>query len=310
MTAVESELPKRVKKSLMLALIVKPRLRGTNKFEKVLDDLSSFSPVILEGDNPDSLKGEIEVLSKQNSDLTVVACGGDGTFHLALNALPDLGIPLAVLPMGTGNDFARYLKIRKPKQGALTLQNLSPVSMDMGTIELSDGKVVRFAGIASCGFDAQVNERANGYRGPAGTLKYLAALSMELVNLESRELTVAIDGSAGITATYTLIAVGNTSSYGGGLRMCPTANAYDQAFETTFVEKVSRRLLVRVLPKVFWGGHTKHRQVTQASLQEIHISGEDFPVYADGERIGHGPVVITLHPGAMRVWQAQPTPTP
>jgi hypothetical protein len=46
----------------MLALIVKPRLRGTNKFEKVLDDLSSFSPVILEGDNLDSLKGEIEQL--------------------------------------------------------------------------------------------------------------------------------------------------------------------------------------------------------------------------------------------------------
>jgi diacylglycerol kinase (ATP) len=133
---------------------------------------------------------------------------------------------------------------------------------------------------------------------------------MELVNLNSRELDVSIDGNAQQTSTYTLIAVGNTSSYGGGLRMCPTANAYDQKFETTFVEQVSRRLLVRVLPKVFWGGHTKHIQVTQTSLQKIHIGGEQFPVYADGERIGHGPVVITMHPGAMRVWQAQPTPTP
>jgi len=294
----------------MIALVVKPKLRGTNKFEKVLADLARFTPVILQGNNPDSLNAEIVELRKRDSDLIVVACGGDGTFHLALNALPDLDISLAVVPMGTGNDFARYLGIGKPSQGVAALQNHSPVPMDMGTIELGDGSVKRFAGIASCGFDAQVNERANGYRGPTGTLKYLAALAMELVNLNSRELEVSIDGNAQQTSTYTLIAVGNTSSYGGGLRMCPTANAYDQKFETTFVEQVSRRLLVRVLPKVFWGGHTKHRQVTQTSLQKIRIGGEQFPVYADGERIGHGPVVITMHPMAMRVWQAQPTPTP
>jgi diacylglycerol kinase (ATP) len=181
--------------------------------------------------------------------------------------------------------------------------------MDMGTIKLPDGSIVRFAGIASCGFDAQVNERANTYRGPAGTLKYLVALAMELVNLKSWELAVSTDGGAIRTDNFTLIAVGNTSSYGGGLRMCPTANAYDQEFEITYVEEVSRRLLVRVLPKVFWGGHTKHRQVTQSSSKGIEISGDSFPVYADGEKIGYGPVVITLHPGAMRVWQAQPSHT-
>jgi diacylglycerol kinase (ATP) len=91
--------------------------------------------------------------------------------------------------------------------------------------------------------------------------------------------------------------------------MCPTANAYDHLFEITYVEKISRRLLVRVLPKVFWGGHTKHSQVTQTTNQRIDVRGEPFPIYADGEKIGLGPAVITLHPGAMRVWQAQPTIT-
>jgi diacylglycerol kinase (ATP) len=86
--------------------------------------------------------------------------------------------------------------------------------------------------------------------------------------------------------------------------MCPTANAFDQSFEVTYVDHVSRSLLVRVLPKVFWGGHTKHRQVTQSVAQKIQIGGDEFPVYADGEKVGHGPVTITLHPGAMRVWQA------
>jgi diacylglycerol kinase (ATP) len=294
----------------MLALIVKPNLQGTNKFAKVLAELTNLDPVVLSGDNPDSLRGEIAKLSTQNSNVTVVACGGDGTVHLALNSLPDLAIPLAVIPMGTGNDFARYLGIKKPAQAFWTFNNHAPVSMDMGTIELIDGSIIRFAGIASCGFDAQVNERANTYRGPAGTLKYLVALAVELAKLNSREFVVSTDGGANQAGRFTLIAVGNTSSYGGGLRMCPTADAFDQQFEVTYVDKVTRRLLVRVLPKVFWGGHTKHRQVTQTSAQNIEIGGDEFPVYADGEKIGHGPVVITLHPGAMRVWQAQPTNTP
>lgn len=294
----------------MIALVVKPKLLGSKRFEKVVEELSHLKPVILSGNDAASLRAEIAELRNLDSGLTVVACGGDGTFHLALNSIPDLTVPLAVIPLGTGNDFARYLGIKKPAHASSTLNNHAPVSMDMGTIELIDGSIIRFAGIASCGFDAQVNERANTYRGPAGTLKYLVALAVELVKLNSREFMVSTNGGEHQAGRFTLIAVGNTSSYGGGLRMCPTADAFDQHFEVTYVDKVTRRLLVRVLPKVFWGGHTKHRQVTQSVAQKIEIGGDEFPVYADGEKIGHGPVVITLHPGAMRVWQAQPTNTP
>ena len=294
----------------MIALIVKPSLSGKSKFKKLLSVINEFEPVLIKGKTVNSIRSELEELIKLDADLTVVACGGDGTFHLALNSLPDLKIPLAVIPMGTGNDFARYLSIKHPKQAIEVLRNSTPVSMDMGTIQLSDGSEFRFAGIASCGFDAQVNERANTYRGPAGTLKYLAALAVEMVNLNSRQLSVSIDDGQARTEEFTLIAVGNTSSYGGGLRMCPTANAYDQTFEVTYVEKITRRLLIRVLPKVFWGGHTKHKQVRQSSVQKIEIGGEQFPIYADGEKIGYGPAVVSVRPRAMRVWQASTGNTP
>jgi diacylglycerol kinase (ATP) len=288
----------------MLALLVKPTLWKSRKTNSALEGLQTYGAVVLEGSNPVELSTELAALQVLHPDLTLVACGGDGTFHLALNSLPDLRIPIALLPMGTGNDLARYLGIKKPKMGIAALRAGAPVKMDMGIIELTDGSTRRFAGIASCGFDAQVNERANTYRGPAGALKYLVALGVELVKLNSREFIVSTDGGDKQTGHFTLIAVGNTSSYGGGLKMCPTANAFDQSFEVTYVDHVSRSLLVRVLPKVFWGGHTKHRQVTQSVARRIEIAGDQFPVYADGEKVGHGPVVITVHPGAMRVWQA------
>lgn len=294
----------------MIALIVKPSLRDTSRLYKVLAELKLLEPVVLTGATKEELESEITELWKRDSELTVAACGGDGTFHLALNSLPSLDIPLAVIPLGTGNDFARYVGLTKPTHTISVLKSSVPCLMDIGTITLDDGSIVRFAGIASCGFDAQVNERANTYRGPAGTLKYLAALVMELANLNSRYLTISIDAEPSRSQDFTLVAVGNTSSYGGGLKMCPTASAYDGVFEITYVDKVTRRLLVRVLPKVFWGGHTKHRQVTQSASRSIDISGEKFPVYADGEKIGYGPVRISIHPGAMRVWQAQPINTP
>ena len=263
----------------MLALLVKPTLWESRRAKAVLEVLQTSGAAVLQGSNSVELSIELAALQVIYPDLTLVACGGDGTFHLALNSLPDLQIPIAVLPMGTGNDLARYLGIKKLKLGIAALRNGAPVKMDMGTIELTDGSIIRFAGIASCGFDAQVNERANTYRGPAGTLKYLFALAVELVKLNSRELMVSTNGGEHQAGRFTLIAVGNTSSYGGGLRMCPTADAFDQHFEVTFVDKVTRRLLVRVLPKVFWGGHTKHRQVTQSAAQKIEIGGEEFPVY-------------------------------
>lgn len=304
MIAVGNAQSKQTRQREMIALLVKPKLVSTRRFNKVLTQLADLKPLILNGTDSASLNNEIADLWKLDPNLIVVACGGDGTFHLALNSLPDLQVPIALVPMGTGNDLARYLGIKSPTLGLAALRSANPIAMDLGTIELSDGSVTKFAGIASCGFDAQVNERANTYRGPAGTLKYLVALAVELVKLNSREFVVSTDGGVEQTGRFTLIAVGNTSSYGGGLKMCPTADAFDKSFEVTYVDHVTRRLLVRVLPKVFWGGHTKHRQVTQSVAKKIAIAGDQFPVYADGEKVGLGPVVISLHPEAMRVCQA------
>jgi diacylglycerol kinase family enzyme len=82
----------------MIALVVKPKLLESKRFKKVFDELSHLKPVILSGNDSATLRAEISELRNLDSDLTVVACGGDGTFHLALNAIPDLTVPLAVIP--------------------------------------------------------------------------------------------------------------------------------------------------------------------------------------------------------------------
>ena len=294
----------------MYALLIKPKVKQTRSGRKILATITEFGAIELAGANISQLRRELESLQSVHQDLVVVACGGDGTVHLALNSLPDMQIPVAVVPLGTGNDFARFIGIKNPSEGLKVLRDGCATTIDHGVITLSDGETRKFVGVASCGFDAQVNERANRYRGPTGTLKYLFALLIELSMLSTRQLDILISGEARRSERLTLVAIGNTTSYGGGMKMCPTADAHDGLLEVTFVAKVSRRVLLRVLPKVFWGTHVKHPLVTQTSCTIIDISGEAFPVYADGERVGVGAVSVHVVPGGLRVWQAKPATTP
>ena len=287
----------------MLALIVKPTAWKSRKAKTVLEGLQASGAIALKGSNSAELRIELAELQRDYSDLTLVACGGDGTVHLALNSMPD-NVALAVIPMGTGNDFSRYLGIKDIKTALEVLATGKATAIDYGLVILANGVQRKFLGVASCGFDAQVNERANTYRGPSGTIKYLAALFVELSKLSPSNFTVVSDGPAMRCELLTLVAVGNTSSYGGGMKICPTANAVDGLFEVTYVQAVTRRLLVRVLPKVFWGGHVSHPKVKQEVASRVELGGDSFPVYADGELVGTGPIKVELMPKGVRVWQA------
>lgn len=294
----------------MYALLIKPTVKQTRSGRKILATINELGAIELTGANIPQLRSELEILQATHQGLVVVACGGDGTVHLAVNSLPNMKIPVAVVPLGTGNDFARFIGIKNPIEGIASLKSGMPTALDLGVISLPDGQTRKFVGVVSCGFDAQVNERANTYRGPTGTLKYLIALLVELSKLSARQLEILIPGEAIRIESMTLVAIGNTTSYGGGMKMCPTADAHDGLLEVTFVAKVSRRLLLRVLPKVFWGTHVEHPLVTQASCVNIQIKGETFPVYADGERVGVGPVSVHVVADGLRVWQVIPATTP
>jgi diacylglycerol kinase (ATP) len=292
------------------ALLIKPAVKKSRRGRRIIAELKSLGATELEGTSSTQLRTEVENLRTSHPFLVVVACGGDGTVHLALNSLPNMEIPIAVIPLGTGNDFARYIGIKNPIEGIETLKNGAARNLDFGVVTLANNEMRKYVGVASCGFDAQVNERANTYRGPAGTLKYLVALLVELSKLSARELDIALSGETKRRQTLTLVAIGNTSSYGGGMKMCPSADANDGLLEVTFVAKVSRRILLRVLPKVFWGTHVRHPLVTQASCEGIEVGGDSFPIYADGERVGQGPVSIRVVAGGLRVWQAMPANSP
>jgi diacylglycerol kinase (ATP) len=228
--------------------------------------------------------------------------GGDGTANLAAQAVAGTATALAVLPSGTGNDLAAALGIPGDPLDAArhvteALRSGQRRRIDLGRLT---GEAC-FTTVLCTGFDAAVSERANAMRWPAGPRRYDLAVLAELATLTPRPVRVRA-GQTEVEREAILVAVGNGSSYGGGLRICPDAILTDGLLDVIVIAAASRRRLLRVFPRLRVGGHVHEPEVTVLRGASVHIDGEHrWPVYADGEPRGTLPVTVRCEPGALTV---------
>jgi diacylglycerol kinase (ATP) len=157
-----------------------------------------------------------------------------------------------------------------------------------------------FGAVLSTGFDSVVNEKANSLRWPKGPMKYNVAIAMELPKFKPLSYLIELDNQV-IETEAMLIAVGNGSSYGGGMKVCPGAVMTDGLFEVMVLRPVSKVEFIRVFPKVFSGQHIDHKQVDIYQSRRISLSAAAI-AYADGDRIGGLPVKAECIAGAGLSW--------
>ena len=225
-------------------------------------------------------------------DLLVVL-GGDGAAHLGLQAVAGTSTALGIVPAGTGNDLA----VAVGSQSVEDVVHGTKKTLDLG--RLSTGQW--FATVLCAGFDSAVNERANAMRWPAGPRRYDLAIVAELASLKSAPLVVTTENET-FELDATLVAIGNTPNYGGGIPVCPGADANDGLFDVTVVEHGSRTMLMRMLPTLRTGKHTEHPAVRTFRAREVSLTGGNgWIAYADGERQEALPVSVRTVPGALTV---------
>ncbi|MEI7540250.1 MAG: diacylglycerol kinase family protein [Actinomycetes bacterium] len=227
----------------------------------------------------------------------VIAVGGDGLLHLALQKVTPAQIPLAVIPAGTGNDFVRTLGWSLTDVDVLldAVLNSRPQSMDLGLV---DGEW--FGAILSTGFDSIVNEKANSMSWPKGPNKYNVAIAIELPRFRPRHYEIVLDDRT-ISTEAMLIAISNGRSYGGGMLVCPAADINDGYFDVMILHPISKLEFVKVFPRVFKGTHVTHPAVEIVRSKRVSISSQAI-AYADGERIGQLPIAAKCIPGALSTW--------
>lgn len=228
---------------------------------------------------------------------SVVAIGGDGLVNIALQVLGGTRVPLAVVPAGTGNDIARSL-------GQDLARPLASVDHVLAgrtrTVDLGRANGRWFAGVLGSGFDSMVNERANRMAWPSGRSRYNLAIVAELRTFRPVPYVLHLDGERWETEAM-LVAVGNGSSYGGGMRVCPDARLDDALLDVTVLGPISKPEFLRVFPTVYKGTHVYHRAVTVRHARTVRLEAEGVTAYADGERVSILPVTCEAVPAALVV---------
>jgi YegS/Rv2252/BmrU family lipid kinase len=230
----------------------------------------------------------------------VVAVGGDGTVHAAVQAVAGTEAALAVVPAGTGNDLVRALRIPMDAGAAARAAAEDLAAGTSRTIDAGRTGDRWWATVLCCGFDSAVSDRANRLRWPKGRRRYDVAVLAELARLKPVELTMVLDGETQ-TLPVTMVAVGNTPWYGGGMKVCPAADPTDGLFDVTVVGPSTRLQLMRTKPRLMAGTHVEHPMVSVHRAARVELSSPGVTTYADGEPVAPLPAVAECVAGALTV---------
>lgn len=236
----------------------------------------------------------------------LIVVGGDGMVSLGVGLVAETGIPLGLVPSGTGNDMARALGLPHDDPAAAITRLVEllaggPRTVDLLRVTREGADVTWVAGGVSAGFDAFVNETANRIRRPRGRIRYDLALLLELLRLRQVDYDVVVDGERSRVAG-TLVSVGNARSVGGGITLLPDARLDDGLLDVLIVDRLSRLAFLRLFPRVAKGTHGDDPRVRLSRARRVRIAADGVVAYGDGERLGELPVDVEVVPGALRVF--------
>ena len=241
---------------------------------------------------------------------TVIALGGDGIIHEVINGLmhidKELRPRLGIIPMGSGNDFARTIRIRKndPERAISELLQSIDKPLDLGKVN-----DVYFMQTLSFGVDAAIaldttDRRAEHTKQVGAGLFVTSGLKLISRGMRGWNYVAQIDDEhiEGIDVAF---AVQNGPTYGGGFRICPAAVPNDGLLDICFsTTRPSTPHSLALFGLARFGKHTKSKRLhmRQARHVEIHFPEEQPPCQVDGERLEAEHYVIDVVPKVLRVF--------
>ncbi len=258
---------------------------------------------------PSRAEGDIEQMAFDmigEGHRHLIVAGGDGSIHEAVNGIMRAGgeADLSIIPIGTGNDFAKAASIPVHWEHAAALladrieSGGSARSVDVGRCNER-----YFANGAGIGFDAKVSAIARDLRLPMGDLVYLLALFRAMRSRVTTPRLTMTFGDERIEGEMTLANFSNGPWVGGMFHIAPDARNDDGLLDLVYADPVSRGRIVTLLPKLLRGTHLDAPEVHAHTLRKCRVIA-DAPVvsHLDGEvQPPQSEFEIELLPGALRL---------
>jgi len=220
--------------------------------------------------------------ARGDSDVVCIV-GGDGTVHEVINGLMPDPVPVVIVPVGSGNDFAGLFGCPvTPRELEAVLDDGVGVRVDV--LECGERYCANSAGL---GFEALVTKKSLSIERLRGLPLYLLAAFKALLSFDCPPMTIRLDGGETLAGERLLVSVANGVSAGGGFHLTPDAWPDDGEIDLCVVERMGRARILRLLPTAIRGGHTHKRGVTMRRSAEVTVTAErPFHVHLDGEYLG------------------------
>lgn len=224
----------------------------------------------------------------------IVVCGGDGSLNLALREFDLQRGTLALIPLGSGDDFARVNGIPRDVRAACELA----IRGSVREVDVALANDLRYSGVAGVGFDSEVaryaNDRVKVLRGSA---VYLFAILRILPKFTPHRVRIN-----GVDEEIMFAVFANSPQYGGGIRIAPAALLQDRLLDSCIVHKTSRWQLLITLPMAYKGTHVRKPFVEMRRGAEFVVESEvPLDVFADGERLTTTPARFRIAAEKLRI---------
>ena len=238
----------------------------------------------------------------------LVVVGGDGSVNEVANGVAELdGFELAVIPRGTGWDFARTHGISRDLDSAVDVAlNGAVREIDLGVVSFrtwagADARAY-FANVASAGISGAIAQRANeASKALGGKISYYWATVAVFTRWQTGEMRVTV-GDESRSGKMVDAMVCNGRFLGGGMMMCPEAEPDDGLFDVLLIGDVTKRDLVQTLPKIYRGTHLPHPKAEELRGASVRVDAPTpLPVELDGEQPGTTPATFEVVPRALRI---------
>jgi len=247
----------------------------------------------------------------------IIVVGGDGTLNEVINGIfaqnlcSSNEITIGMIPVGTGNDWARMFDIPSDyRQAVEVIMEHRIFLQDAGKVSfnLRDRSFNRyFINIAGTGFDALVAKKTNILKeqGKSGAFLYFYNILTGLLRYRSSGIIIDVDGKKMRDHVFSLN-VGICKYNGGGMMQVPNADPADGLFDVTVIRKIGRLSVIRNLGKLYNGTIIHHPKVRSFRGKNISINSHS-PVYleTDGESLGHSPFAFEIIPASVSIIQGK-----
>ncbi len=244
-----------------------------------------------------------------------IVAGGDGTLNEVVNGIffqkniPTTDFLLAMIPVGTGNDWCRMFHVPfKYKQAIYAIKEVKVFVQDIGRVNYFNAAIQKrryFINVAGMGYDAVVAEKTNRDKemGRGGPLTYLKNLFTSLLFYKHSNTEIRIDKeSEGIKSKTFSLSVGICKYNGGGMKQLPHAIPDDGLLDMTHIKKLGKFSVLKEVKHLYDGSFIKHPKVDTYTGKFFQITSDpQINLEVDGESLGHSPFTFEVIHKSLRV---------